>query len=51
MDLLNEAIHTLRGEPLDDNLEPEINLKVPALIPDSYISDIRQRLSFYKSTG
>jgi transcription-repair coupling factor (superfamily II helicase) len=49
MDLLNEAIHTLRGEPLDDNLEPEINLKVPALIPDSYISDIRLRLSFYKA--
>jgi len=49
MDLLNEAIHQLRGEPIDDAIEPEINLRVPALIPDSYISDIRLRLSFYKA--
>ncbi len=49
MDLLNEAIHQLRGEPIDDALEPEINLRVPALIPDSYIGDIRLRLSFYKA--
>ncbi len=49
MDLLNEAIHQLRGEPIDDAIEPEINLRVPALIPDSYIADIRLRLSFYKA--
>jgi transcription-repair coupling factor (superfamily II helicase) len=50
MDLLNETIHQLRGEPVGEmELDPEINLRVPAMIPDSYISDIRIRLSYYKA--
>jgi transcription-repair coupling factor (superfamily II helicase) len=50
MELLDEAIHQLRGDPVEDRaVDPEINLKVPALIPDNYISDIRLRLSFYKA--
>lgn len=50
MDLLNEAVHQLRGDPLEEmELDPEINLKVPAMIPDSYIEDIRIRLSYYKA--
>lgn len=50
MDLLNEAIHEKRGDPVEDSdLDPEINLRIPALIPDKYISDIRLRLSYYKA--
>lgn len=50
MDLLNEAIHDLRGDPQEDsNIDPEINLRIPAMIPDSYIPDIRMRLSYYKA--
>lgn len=50
MDLLNDAISTAKGQPTEDReLEPEINLRIPALIPDSYISDIRIRLSYYKA--
>lgn len=50
MDLLQEAVASAKGSPLDDfELDPEINLRVPALIPDTYISDIRMRLSYYKS--
>jgi transcription-repair coupling factor (superfamily II helicase) len=50
MDLLNEAVHELRGDPVDDmDLEPEINLRIPAMIPEKYISDIRLRLSYYKA--
>lgn len=50
MDLLNEALSEAKGEPLADrDLDPEINLRVPALIPDAYISDIRIRLSYYKA--
>jgi transcription-repair coupling factor (superfamily II helicase) len=50
MDLLNEALATARGEEPDNNdLDPEINLKIPAMIPDSYIPDIRMRLSYYKA--
>jgi transcription-repair coupling factor (superfamily II helicase) len=50
MDLLNEAIHSARGEDYDPiELDPEINLRIPSMIPDSYIADIRTRLSFYKA--
>lgn len=49
LDLLEEALKDVRGEPTEDReVEPEINLKVPALIPDAYIPDIRIRLSYYK---
>lgn len=50
MDLLNETVASMRGEPVDEmHLEPEINLRIPAMIPDSYIPDIRMRLSYYKA--
>lgn len=50
MDLLEEAIHQLKGEPSDDaTVDPEINLRIPALIPDKYIADIRLRLTYYKA--
>lgn len=50
MDLLNEAVHQLKGEETDEvELDPEINLRVPAMIPEQYISDIRIRLSYYKA--
>lgn len=49
MDLLHETLAEAKGEsPPDFELEPEINLKIPALIPDTYIADIRLRLSYYK---
>jgi len=50
MDLLKEAINEQKDNPeVINTLEPEINLRVPALIPDKYISDIRLRLSYYKN--
>ncbi|MGZ3769722.1 MAG: transcription-repair coupling factor [Bdellovibrio sp.] len=50
MDLLNEALAEAKGEKVEDiELDPEINLRVPAMIPDNYISDIRIRLSYYKA--
>jgi transcription-repair coupling factor (superfamily II helicase) len=50
MDLLNETVASMRGEVVDDaHLEPEINLRIPAMIPDTYIPDIRMRLSYYKA--
>jgi transcription-repair coupling factor (superfamily II helicase) len=40
----------LKGEPSrDEDLEPDINVRIPALIPDAYIADIRTRLSYYKA--
>ncbi|MGZ3774621.1 MAG: transcription-repair coupling factor [Pseudobdellovibrionaceae bacterium] len=50
MDLLNEALAEAKGEKFEDlDLDPEINLRIPAMIPDNYISDIRIRLSYYKA--
>lgn len=50
MDLLNEAIQQVKGEPaIDNELDPEINLRIAAMIPDDYIQDIRIRLSYYKA--
>lgn len=50
MDLLNEALAEAKGESIDDiELDPEINLKIPALIPDNYIKDVRIRLGYYKA--
>jgi transcription-repair coupling factor (superfamily II helicase) len=53
MDLLDRAVRTLRGggRPLPDfevRHGPEIDLRVPALIPDSYLPDVHARLVLYK---
>lgn len=48
LELLEQALKEARGEELVDEIEPEINVRIPALIPDSYIPDIRIRLSYYK---
>ncbi len=50
LELLEDALKTARGEePEDKELEPDLNIRIPALIPDAYIPDIRIRLQFYKT--
>jgi transcription-repair coupling factor (superfamily II helicase) len=46
--MLEETICRLRGEEMVERVEPEINLKVPAFIPEAYIKDTGQRLVIYK---
>lgn len=46
--LLEEAIGQLKGEALEERCEPEINLAIPAFIPESYVPDTNQRLVLYK---
>ncbi|MCL6414762.1 transcription-repair coupling factor [Aestuariirhabdus sp. Z084] len=53
MEMLERAVESIRkGETPDTTLEPdqgpEINLRVPALIPDDYVGDIHGRLILYK---
>ncbi len=49
MELLQEALSEAKGEPKSDAaFEPEVNIKTPSFIPDSYMPDIRLRLAFYK---
>jgi transcription-repair coupling factor (superfamily II helicase) len=46
--MLEETICRQRGEETTEKVEPEINLKVPAFIPEAYIGDTGQRLVIYK---
>ena len=53
MELLESAVEALKEgrEPsLDDliNQQTEVELRMPALLPDDYIPDVNIRLSFYK---
>jgi len=46
--LMEEAVASLKGEEVRQDFEPDVELPVPALIPEDYVPDVQQRLSFYK---
>ena len=48
LQLMEEAVTRMKGEPLREPLEPEIHIPLSAFIPESYIPDIDQRLSTYR---
>ncbi|MBE2894092.1 transcription-repair coupling factor [Pasteurellaceae bacterium NCTC 11878] len=53
MELLESAVDALKNgrEPTLDELtsqQVEIDLRIPALLPDDYLGDVNMRLSFYK---
>jgi len=53
MDMLNQAVDALQNgqEPSLEHLlasQAEVELRIPALIPDDYIPDVNLRLSLYK---
>ena len=47
-ELLDEAVRELRGEPPREEIDPDVQLPVAAIIPDAYMPDVHQRLFFYK---
>ncbi|MFH1223592.1 MAG: transcription-repair coupling factor [Pseudomonadota bacterium] len=46
--LIEEAVQDIKGEARSPSVEPEISINTPAYIPENYISNITQRLYFYK---
>jgi transcription-repair coupling factor (superfamily II helicase) len=46
--MLDEAVHELKGEPSKPEVRTTLNLGIDIKIPESYISDERQRLRMYK---
>jgi transcription-repair coupling factor (superfamily II helicase) len=46
--MLEETVVELRGGKIRVQIEPDIQLGVPAYIPEAYIPDVNQRLVFYK---
>ncbi|HEY6005585.1 MAG TPA: TRCF domain-containing protein, partial [Anaeromyxobacter sp.] len=47
-EMLDEAVRELKGEPPREEIDPDVQLPVPAFIPDAYMPDVHQRLFFYK---
>ncbi len=47
LELLENTIRSLKGEKIED-WEPEVNIKVPAYIPQEYIPEPEERLSLYR---
>jgi transcription-repair coupling factor (superfamily II helicase) len=47
-ELLDRAILEMRGMPLEEEVDVEIDLKIPAFIPEPYVADTGQRLSVYR---
>ncbi len=48
LQLMEQAMQEIKGEPVEKELEPEINLGLSAYLPEDYIPEIDQRLTFYK---
>ena len=48
MEMLDEALRRVRGDAVADELDPEIKLPLPALLPEKYVPDASQRLVLYK---
>ena len=46
--MLEETVVELRGGKIRVQIEPDIQLGLPAYIPEAYIPDVNQRLVFYK---
>ena len=46
--MLEEAVAEMQGKPLPDRMEPDVQLPIPAFLPDDYIPNVHQRLVFYK---
>ncbi|HEY5594629.1 MAG TPA: transcription-repair coupling factor, partial [Nitrospiria bacterium] len=48
LQLIENCIQELRGEAVEPEIEPVLNLNVSAFIPEGYIPDTYQRLAVYK---
>jgi len=48
LELLQRAIEEFKGFPQKDEIDPEVNLGIPAFIPEEYIPDVEQRLLLYR---
>jgi len=46
--LMENAVAEFKGEPIQEDLEPEINVFMACLLPETYIPDIDQRLMTYR---
>ena len=48
IEMLEQAVAELKGIDIKEEFDPLIDLRIPAFIPDEYVSDAILRLSFYR---
>ena len=48
LQLIEECVQELKGEQAEKEIEPVLNLKVSAFIPETYVPDTAQRLAVYR---
>ncbi|MBW1783750.1 MAG: transcription-repair coupling factor, partial [Deltaproteobacteria bacterium] len=46
--LIERAVTELKGEEWEDDINPEINIDIPAYLPESYVSEPDVRLNLYR---
>ncbi|MBI5755909.1 MAG: transcription-repair coupling factor [Nitrospirae bacterium] len=46
--MLDRSVKRMQGKTFEEDFSPTINLRISAFIPEDYIEDSSQRLSFYK---
>jgi transcription-repair coupling factor (superfamily II helicase) len=46
--MLDDAVHELRGETVVHEVEPELSFDVESVLPSEYVDDVGVRLSLYK---
>jgi len=48
LELLEDAVKEIKGEPPSPRIDSEVHLKVDAQVPDEYVPDPQQRMNLYK---
>ncbi len=48
LELLEKTVAEIKGHPFIKEVEPQVRLRLPAYIPEEYISDVPLRLSIYR---
>ena len=46
--LLDEAMRELKGETVGESFDPDIKISISAFIPDDFVPDNNQKMSFYQ---
>jgi transcription-repair coupling factor (superfamily II helicase) len=46
--LLDEAVHELKGEPVETQADPVVTVDAAALLPEAYVAEPAQRLQLYR---
>lgn len=49
LEMLDQEVHRLKGEPRRVEIDPELNIGFNAHIPETYIPDASERLKYYKA--